>query len=169
MRLTVNCQPGAASAGGSFSNPVCTPVRPSGELAASVKQILRRLHAPSAGVCIGYLRFAQTETGLVRNGVLVLGEGREDTQSGECWESGLTPSICLPAALDDMVQAGILPSERRGTLVSCMSAVHGLAVLVIDGLSVVRSQGAAEHRSACRRDGFEKVVMFCGVRSFPPL
>jgi len=40
----------------------------------------------------------------------------------------------LAAALDELVEAGVLPRERRpGAEYLAWSAVHGLAMLLIDG------------------------------------
>ncbi|MDD2925427.1 TetR-like C-terminal domain-containing protein [Rhodoferax sp.] len=49
-------------------------------------------------------------------------------------DSGLNPFELLGAALDGLVTAGVLPPERRpGAEFLAWSAVHGLAMLVIDG------------------------------------
>jgi hypothetical protein len=48
--------------------------------------------------------------------------------------SGLNPFELLGAALDKLVEAGVMPPERRpGAEFLAWSAVHGLAMLVIDG------------------------------------
>ena len=48
--------------------------------------------------------------------------------------SGLNPFEILGAALDRLVAAGVLPAERRpGAEHLAWSAVHGLAMLVVDG------------------------------------
>ena len=48
--------------------------------------------------------------------------------------SGLNPFELLGAALDRMVACGLLPPERRpGAEYLAWSAVHGLAMLVLDG------------------------------------
>ena len=47
---------------------------------------------------------------------------------------GLNPFQLLGAALDRMVDAGVLPAARRpGAEFLAWSAVHGLALLLIDG------------------------------------
>ena len=47
---------------------------------------------------------------------------------------GLDPFQLLGVALDGLVSAGVLPAERRpGAEFLAWSAVHGLAMLVIDG------------------------------------
>ncbi|HEY8597738.1 MAG TPA: TetR/AcrR family transcriptional regulator [Thermomicrobiales bacterium] len=79
----------------------------------------------------GYLRFAQAEPGLFRTAFSV-----PDNLDGPAGvgTSGLTPFGLLAAALDALVAAGALPPERRpGAEFLAWSAVHGLAMLVIDG------------------------------------
>ena len=49
-------------------------------------------------------------------------------------KSGLNPFQLLGVALDRMVEAGVLPAERRpGAEYLAWSAVHGLAMLVLEG------------------------------------
>jgi AcrR family transcriptional regulator len=82
----------------------------------------------------GYLRFAQTETGLFRTafGPPVDVEGASDEAKGS--QSGMNPFELLGAALDRLVEAGVMPPERRpGAEYLAWSAVHGLALLIIDG------------------------------------
>ncbi|VTU34413.1 Bacterial regulatory proteins, tetR family [Variovorax sp. SRS16] len=82
----------------------------------------------------GYLHFAQTETGLFRTafGAPVDVEGAPEEAKGG--QSGLNPFELLGAALDRLVEAGVMPPERRpGAEYLAWSAVHGLALLVIDG------------------------------------
>jgi AcrR family transcriptional regulator len=79
----------------------------------------------------GYLRFAQAEPGLFRTAFSV--PDNLDGPGG-VGLSGLTPFGLLAAALDALVEAGALPRERRpGAEFLAWSAVHGLAMLVIDG------------------------------------
>ncbi|QLE75144.1 TetR/AcrR family transcriptional regulator [Streptomyces rectiverticillatus] len=81
----------------------------------------------------GYLRFAQEEPGLFRAAFHVPGDmshAADDDAAG----SGGTPFELLGAALDDLVETGALPEDRRpGAEFLAWSAVHGLAVLLIDG------------------------------------
>lgn len=83
----------------------------------------------------GYLRFARAETGLFRTAFAASG----DLQPGapdpaKAGQSGLNPFELLGAALDRLVTAGVMPPERRpGAEFLAWSAVHGLAMLVIDG------------------------------------
>src|SRR5260221_7572514 len=82
----------------------------------------------------GYLRFAQTETGLFRTALAGPAELRGVAVPGGARNSGLNPFELLGAALDRLVEAGVLPAERRpGAEYLAWSAVHGLAMLVIDG------------------------------------
>ena len=82
----------------------------------------------------GYLRFAFTEPGLFR---AAFGTGPQPDQSSALEQvggSGLTPFQLLSLALDRMQTARVLPPERRGGAeYLAWSAVHGLAMLVIDG------------------------------------
>lgn len=81
-----------------------------------------------------YLRFAQTETGLFRTAFAVPDAVEGDTDLDKAGSSGLNPFQLLGAALDRMTEAGALPAERRpGAEYLAWSAVHGLALLVIDG------------------------------------
>jgi AcrR family transcriptional regulator len=82
----------------------------------------------------GYLRFAQAEPGLFRTAFSVPDEVEGDTDPAKAGHSGLNPFQLLSAALDRLVEAGVLPPERRpGAEFLAWSAVHGLALLVIDG------------------------------------
>ncbi|SFC60137.1 transcriptional regulator, TetR family [Polaromonas sp. OV174] len=83
----------------------------------------------------GYLRFAQAETGLFRTAFGPSNDLKESTPDpARAGESGLNPFQLLTAALDQLVAAGLMPAERRpGAEFLAWSAVHGLAMLVIDG------------------------------------
>jgi AcrR family transcriptional regulator len=83
----------------------------------------------------GYLKFAQEETGLFRTAFAVLDDGSSAADaSAAAGRSGLGPFQLLGAALDKMVEAGVLPAARRpGAEFLAWSAVHGLATLVLDG------------------------------------
>jgi AcrR family transcriptional regulator len=82
----------------------------------------------------GYLRFAQAETGLFRTAFAVPEELRGVAAPGGAGNSGLNPFELLGAALDRLVEARVLPAERRaGAEYLAWSAVHGLAMLIIDG------------------------------------
>jgi AcrR family transcriptional regulator len=82
----------------------------------------------------GYLRFAQAEPGLFHTAFSVPDEVEDDVDPAKTGHSGLNPFQLLSAALDRLVEAGALPPERRpGAEYLAWSAVHGLALLVIDG------------------------------------
>ena len=57
-----------------------------------------------------------------------------DVDPAKAGPGGLNPFQLLSAALDRMVEAGALPPARRaGAEFLAWSAVHGLALLIIDG------------------------------------
>ncbi|MGF2505203.1 phosphoenolpyruvate-utilizing N-terminal domain-containing protein [Ralstonia pseudosolanacearum] len=107
----------------------------------SVEQHLRlhanpqvRERAALRAVGVGYLRFAQQETGLFRTAFAVPDEVEHDADPDKAGDSGLNPFQLLGAALDRMTAAGVLPAEHRpGAEYLAWSAVHGLALLIIDG------------------------------------
>jgi AcrR family transcriptional regulator len=98
----------------------------------------------------GYLRFAREEPGLFRTAFHVPGDmthAADDTAAGA---SGRTPFELLGEALDGLVEHGLLPEERRpGAEFLAWSAVHGIAVLMIDGplrgLLPEQAREAGEH------------------------
>ncbi len=83
----------------------------------------------------GYLRFAQAEPGLFRTAFArsdVLMQATPETPTAG--PGGLNPFELLGSALDKLVEAGVMPPEQRpGAEFLAWSAVHGLAMLVIDG------------------------------------
>lgn len=86
------------------------------------------------GVGTGYLRFATAEPGLFRTAFSASENLRNAASPARAGEGGLTPFQLLGAALDEMVEAGIFPRERRpGAEFLAWSAVHGLSMLLIDG------------------------------------
>jgi AcrR family transcriptional regulator len=89
-----------------------------------------RLRAVGAG----YVSFARAEPNLFRTAFSPsenLERAESPTRAGR---SGMTPFQLLNAALDDLVAAGGLLRERRaGAEFLAWSAVHGLAMLAIDG------------------------------------
>lgn len=82
----------------------------------------------------GYVKFALAETGLFRT-AFATPEFRSLVGDGaRAGNSGLSPFELLSAALDEFVAAGLLPPERRPAAeFLAWSAVHGFAMLVIDG------------------------------------
>ena len=83
----------------------------------------------------GYLKFAQAETGLFRTAFAASGQLRPgESDPATAGQSGLNPFGLLGAALDRLVEARVMPPARRpGAELLAWSAVHGLAMLVIDG------------------------------------
>ncbi|MBJ8345549.1 TetR/AcrR family transcriptional regulator [Antrihabitans sp. YC2-6] len=84
-----------------------------------------RLRAVGAG----YIAFAQAEPGLFQTAFAAPDDGAEVHAS-----AGAPPFELLGAALDGLVDAGALAPDRRpGAEYLAWSAVHGLAMLLIDG------------------------------------
>jgi AcrR family transcriptional regulator len=85
-------------------------------------------------VGVGYLRFAMQEPGLFRTafGVPVdLSRSASPDAAGTC---GRTPFQLLSDQLDRMLEVGVLPAaERAGAELLAWSAVHGMAMLALDG------------------------------------
>jgi AcrR family transcriptional regulator len=82
----------------------------------------------------GYLRFARTEVGLFRAAFASPVDPGGAPAGAKAGPGGLDPFGLLGAALDRMMEAGLLPPERRpGAEYLAWSAVHGLAMLGIDG------------------------------------
>jgi AcrR family transcriptional regulator len=107
------------------------------ELAARPKK-RRRVDTARAGlraIGTGYLRFAQTETGLFRTAFAAPPaewEAHEDAYGKG--PSGLDPFELLSRALDEMTEAGALDIRRRPEAeYLAWSAVHGFALLLIEG------------------------------------
>ncbi len=98
----------------------------------------------------GCLRFAQAEPGLFRTAFSVPDDLRNAASPARAGSSGLTPFQLLAAALDELVEAGVLPRERRpGAEFLAWSAVHGLGMLLIDGS--LRSLDRAQAQDIGRR------------------
>lgn len=109
------------------------------ELAAAAEQVDRndpaaRARADLRAIGAGYLKFAQTQTGLFRTAFATPSMVEDDPDPAKAGPGGLNPFQLLGAALDRLVEAGVLPAERRpGAEYLAWSAVHGLALLIIDG------------------------------------
>jgi AcrR family transcriptional regulator len=98
------------------------------------KRLADTARATLRAVGRGYLKFALAETGLFRTAFSVPDRVEGDLDTAKAGKSGLNPFQLLGFALDMMVEAGVLPSERRsGAEYLAWSAVHGLAFLVIEG------------------------------------
>ncbi|MBD9662570.1 AcrR family transcriptional regulator [Variovorax paradoxus] len=82
-----------------------------------------------------YLRFAQAEPGLFRTAFVVSSEDAEgEVGPARAGASGKDPFQLLGAAIDRLVEAGALdPSHRPNAEYLAWSAVHGLALLIIEG------------------------------------
>ncbi|MCJ0766057.1 TetR/AcrR family transcriptional regulator [Variovorax terrae] len=98
----------------------------------------------------GYLQFAQAEPGLFRTAFSVPDEVEGETDPAMAGQSGLNPFQLLGAALDRLVEAGVLPGgQRPGAEYLAWSAVHGLALLIIDG--PLRNMTRAQTRAMGQR------------------
>jgi AcrR family transcriptional regulator len=85
-------------------------------------------------VGVGYLRFAMDEPGLFRAAFAVPVDLSRAASPDAAGASGLTPFQLLSEALDAMVDAGVMAAEQRpGAELLAWSAVHGLAMLALDG------------------------------------
>ena len=97
----------------------------------------QRARAALRGVGLGYLRFAREEPGLFRTAFAVRPfhvnepDTKDDSPRGA---SGMDPFELLGHTLDGMVDAGLLPAAQRpGAEWMAWSAVHGLALLALNG------------------------------------
>ena len=82
----------------------------------------------------GYMRFAWEEPGLFRTAFSASENLRSAASPERAGRGGLTPFQLLGSALDRLVEAGVLPEERRpGAEFLAWSAMHGLSMLSIDG------------------------------------
>ncbi|MFE0376652.1 TetR/AcrR family transcriptional regulator [Streptomyces inhibens] len=98
----------------------------------------------------GYLLFAQEEPGLFRAAFHVPGDMTHAAADAAAGAGGKTPFELLGAALDGLVEAGLLPEDRRpGAEFLAWSAVHGLAALLVDGplrgLHPTQAHDAGQH------------------------
>ncbi|HIV70449.1 MAG TPA: TetR/AcrR family transcriptional regulator [Candidatus Aquabacterium excrementipullorum] len=120
---------------------------PSGKAKRAAPEAAR--HALRA-VGTGYMRFALAERGLFRTAFSVPGDPGVAADPAKAGDTGLNPFELLGAALDQMVAAGLLPARKRpDAAYLAWSAVHGLALLVIDG--PLREMGAAQTRTLGQR------------------
>jgi AcrR family transcriptional regulator len=103
--------------------------------AAPSASALECAQASLRAVGAGYVRFARQETGLFRTAFASsTAVGEADVDPERAGPGGLSAFHLLTKALDDLVHAGALPPTRRpGAEYLAWSAVHGLAMLTIDG------------------------------------
>ncbi|CAN5160834.1 TetR/AcrR family transcriptional regulator [soil metagenome] len=86
-----------------------------------------------AAIGRGYVEFALAEPGLFRVAFSFY-PGVPDTKDVEEAQPDTDPFGLLGAVLDDLVAVGFLhPEARSGAEIMCWSAVHGFAVLHLDG------------------------------------
>ena len=110
-----------------------------------------RARAAFKAVGTGYVRFAQTEPGLFRAAFAaqpydVLHTERADYKG----DAGRDPFQILCDTLDGLVAAGVLDAARRsGAEFLGWSAVHGMAMLALDG--PLRRFGPAEIAAMAQR------------------
>ncbi len=91
-------------------------------------------HAHLRAVGRGYLGFARDEPGLFRAAFTVPTDLETALSAEKAGPSGRTSFQLLAIALDELVTVGALPADRRpGAEFSAWSAVHGLAMLVLEG------------------------------------
>lgn len=101
---------------------------------ASGKDPVETARSRLRAVGTGYLRFAQAEPGLFRTAFSVPVDLRSAADPARAGDTGLTPFQILTSTLDELVAAGVISRESRpGAEFLAWSAVHGLAVLLIDG------------------------------------
>jgi AcrR family transcriptional regulator len=97
---------------------------------ASVAAANRRLRATGKA----YVRFALSEPGLFRTAFAVSPRHEHFGPGEGAGETGLNPYELLNRQLDELVQAGGLPPERRPYAdTTAWSAVHGLSMLMLEG------------------------------------
>lgn len=83
---------------------------------------------------VGYLKFALAEPGLFRTAFTVTEDSALPLGSGKGSATGKNPFQLLGDSLDLMATAGLLPPQRReGAEFLAWSAVHGLAMLALEG------------------------------------
>lgn len=107
------------------------------EAARRVRDLQRRARAAFCGVGMGYLRFARQEPGLFRTAFAARPFGVQEFEPEDAeprGASGMDPFELLGHTLDGLVDAGLLPAARRpGAEWMAWSAVHGMAMLMLDG------------------------------------
>lgn len=110
-----------------------------GMSARAMERRLDALHEPAGrdrmrAVGLGYIDFARAEPGLFQAAYLEPVDRARTEDPVAYGDSGRTPYQLLSDALDQMVVDGSLPPERRlHAEVPAWSAVHGFAMLVVQG------------------------------------
>lgn len=90
--------------------------------------------AELAAVGRGYLRFARAEPGVFRAAFTIPRDLESALAPARSGPRGRNPFELIGTALDDLVAAGGLPAERRPHAeLRAWSAVHGLAMLALEG------------------------------------
>jgi len=93
-----------------------------------------RARARFRAVGVGYLRFAMDEPGLFRTAFAVPVDLSRAASAEAAGAGGRTPFQLLSDSLDAMLEAGVLSErERPGAELLAWSAVHGLAMLALEG------------------------------------
>ncbi|MEO6999419.1 MAG: TetR/AcrR family transcriptional regulator [Terracoccus sp.] len=93
-----------------------------------------RARARFRAVGVGYLRFAMSEPGLFRTAFAVPTDLSRSASPEAAGVGGRTPFQLLGDTLDEMLEAGVLPPDQRpGAEMLAWSAVHGLAMLALEG------------------------------------
>jgi AcrR family transcriptional regulator len=93
-----------------------------------------RARARFRAVGLGYLRFAMDQPGLFRAAFAVPADLSRSTSAEAAGATGRTAFQLLGDQLDEMLAAGVLPAdERPGAELLAWSAVHGMAMLAVDG------------------------------------
>jgi AcrR family transcriptional regulator len=111
----------------------------------------RRLHA----IGVAYLEFAHAEPGLFAT-AFALPQRHAYGASGDSGEQNRMPLDQLRAALDELVDAGVLDRRRReGVEYPVWSTVHGMAVLAGEG-------PLRDIPDAARQDLGERTLVFIG-------
>jgi AcrR family transcriptional regulator len=94
----------------------------------------QRARARFRAVGVGYLRFAMDEPGLFRTAFAVPVDLSRAGSADAAGAGGLTPFQLLSTALDAMVEAGVMSQDQRpGAELLAWSAVHGMAMLALEG------------------------------------
>ncbi|MEW1952623.1 TetR/AcrR family transcriptional regulator [Terrabacter sp. NPDC080008] len=93
-----------------------------------------RARARFRAVGVGYLRFAMDEPGLFRTAFAVPVDLSRSASEDAAGQSGRTPFQLLSDSLDAMLETGVLSERQRpGAELLAWSAVHGLAMLALEG------------------------------------